>query len=343
MLKSCRIWLSNGLRMPSPKQLLSQACVAAFSLFMAGLIAHGLQIDSAIGVVCLSSLACLVACMRVGQRQTLLGLLVLVVLSVPAAFSQDNVLLASTVMAITALGLGISARWQLMPVYWLMAVSLCLLFTKSPFAATPTASELLRLVIALLASGVLTTVIQSRWIAPRDASDAPQSLSVVHSWHRSSAYGLMLATAAVITTPIAFDQHWHTTGFWLIITPFLVIRPFVKEAWIFALHRSMGTIAGVLLVILIGIAFPASFPLPLLAITAGMITVVIVAKRGHRALMLTALTTCIVLFNSNHSDLLQIADKRLTASVFGIAIALGIAALAYPLEQLWVHRHSQSE
>jgi hypothetical protein len=42
----------------------------------------------------------------------------------------------------------------------------------------------------------------------------------------------------LITTPIALQHHWHINGLWLILTPFLVLRPFVRDAWRVALHRS---------------------------------------------------------------------------------------------------------
>jgi uncharacterized membrane protein YccC len=143
----------------------------------------------------------------------------------------------------------------------------------------------------------------------------------------------MLATSTLVTTPVALQHHWHTTGLWLIITPFLVLQPFVRDSWTVALHRSLGTLAGVLLVLLMANTLPRGIPLDLPAIAAGVLTAVIAAKHGHRALKLTALTVTIVLFNSNSADLMVMADKRVMASALGIAIALILMALAHPIEQ----------
>jgi uncharacterized membrane protein YgaE (UPF0421/DUF939 family) len=73
--------------------------------------------------------------------------------------------------------------------------------------------------------------------------------------------------------------------------------------------------------------------LELPAIAAGVITVLIAVRHGHRALMITALTATIVLFNSSNRDLLLMADQRVQASALGIAIALGLMALAHPFER----------
>lgn len=127
------------------------------------------------------------------------------------------------------------------------------------------------------------------------------------SWCPALAYGSLLAATTLITTPIALQHHWHTNGLWLILTPFLVLRPFVRDAWRVALHRSLGTLAA--------------------------ITAAIAARKGHPALMVTVFTATIVLFNSNAADLSLMADNRLLACAIGITISLGVMALAHPIEQ----------
>ena len=147
------------------------------------------------------------------------------------------------------------------------------------------------------------------------------------------AYGSLLAATTLITTPIALQHHWHINGLWMILTPFLVLRPFVRDAWRVALHRSLGTLAGVALVILVSPALPHTLPLQVPAIALAAITAAIAARKGHPALMVTVLTATIVLFNSNAGDLSLMADKRLLACAMGIAVSLGVMALAHPIEQ----------
>ncbi|MEB3209437.1 MAG: hypothetical protein VKK63_11040 [Synechococcus sp.] len=48
--------------------------------------------------------------------------------------------------------------------------------------------------------------------------------------------------------------------------------------------------------------------------------------------MITVLTATIVLFNSNAADLSLMADKRLLACAIGIAVSLGVMAVAHPIE-----------
>ena len=307
--------------------------VVVLCLVLAEQIARGLGIARAGGLLCLANLATLVIGIKLGWRQALLGVGGLAVLTIPAVLSQSDPAAGTVVMTLTALGLGLSARWQLQPVFWLMVVSLCLLITNSPLTADATTSELVRLVIGVLASGSVTTLLLSKLLPRQDGTGAPAAFAVAHSWRRALAYGALLAATTLITTPIALQHHWHINGLWMILTPFLVLRPFVRDAWRVALHRSLGTLAGVGLVILVAPALPHTLPLQVPAIALAAITAAIAARQGHPALMVTVLTATIVLFNSNAADLPLMADKRLLACAIGIAISLGVMALAHPMEQ----------
>ena len=280
-----------------------------------------------------ASLATVVVCARLGWRQALLGVGGLAVLSVPAVFSRNDPLLATLVLMAAGLGLGISARWQLKPVYWMLVVSLCMLITNSPLTPGPSPGQAILIAVALMTSGAVATLLETRLLSLVGRTADTYSFAVAHSWRRSWAHGLMLAAATLVTTPIALANHWHTSGLWLILTPFLVLQPFVRESWKVALHRSLGTLAGVLLVIILAVGLPQTVPLLLPAFAAAVLTVVIAIRRGHRALMLTALTATIVLLNSNSGDLLLRADQRVLASALGIAIALLMMALAHLIER----------
>jgi hypothetical protein len=86
-------------------------------------------------------------------------------------------------------------------------------------------------------------------------------------------------------------------------------------------------------VILVAPALPHTLPLQVPASTLAALTAAIAARQGHPALLVTVLTATIVLFNSNAGDLSLMADKRLLACAIGIAISLGVMALAHPIEQ----------
>jgi len=187
--------------------------------------------------------------------------------------------------------------------------------------------------VGLLSLANLATLVISKLLPRPDGADTPGAFAVAHSWRRALAYGSLLAATTLITTPIALQHHWHINGLWLILTPFLVLRPFVRDAWRVAIHRSLGTLAGVGLVILVAPALPHTLPLQVPAIALAAITAAIAARQGHPALMVTVLTATIVLFNSNASDLSLMADKRLLACAIGISISLGVMALAHPFEQ----------
>ncbi len=310
-----------------------QVATAVVSLLLAAEIARFVGLDKAVGVLCLASLAGLVICVRLGWRQALLAVVALTLLTIPAVLSQSDPPAATLLMALTAFALGVSARWQWQQVYWLMVVSVCLLITNSPLPEAPSATDLIRLAGAVLVSGGLTVLLQSSLIPREQGSAAITLFSVAHSWRRSTAYGLLLASTTLVSTPIALQHHWGITGLWLILTPFLVLRPFVRDAWKVALHRSLGTLAGVLLVMVLAVLLPKGLPLQLPAIAAGVITAMIAIRRGHPAVMLMALTVTIVLLNSNHADLMLMADRRLQACGIGVVLALSVMAIAHPIEQ----------
>jgi uncharacterized membrane protein YccC len=254
-----------------------QVATAVVSLLLAAEIARFVGLDKAVGVLCLASLAALVICVRLGWRQALLAVVALTLLTIPAVLSQSDPPAATLLMALTAFALGVSARWQWQQVYWLMVVSVCLLITNSPLPEAPSATDLVRLAGAVLVSGGLTVLLQGSLIPREQGSAAITLFSVAHSWRRSTAYGLLLASTTLVSTPIALQHHWGITGLWLILTPFLVLRPFVRDAWKVALHRSLGTLAGVLLVMVLAVLLPKGLPLQLPAIAAGVITAMIAA------------------------------------------------------------------
>jgi uncharacterized membrane protein YccC len=122
---------------------------------------------------------------------------------------------------------------------------------------------------------------------------------------------------------------------WLILTPFLMLQPFVRDAWRVALHRNLGSVAGVIMVVLLAPSLSKELPLQLPAIVLCITTVLIAIRHGHPALMM-ALTATIVLFNSDSGDLIGVADQRLQANAIGVGISLGIR----PIEQRQIRSSS---
>ena len=319
--------------MTTRQRLALQAVVAVACLAWPGQLARHLGLEQAVGLVSLASLAILVISARLGWRQALVGGFALSLVCIPAVLSQGDPLAATLLLTVTACILGLTARWQLQPVYWLLMVSVCMAIFNLPLPAPPSASLLTRLAGLLLVCCSASALLQGLVPPPQAPSvSGGGGFCVQHSWRRSLGYGLLLALTTLITTPLALHNHWHMTGLWLVLTPFLVMRPFVKDAWRVALHRALGSLAGVLLVLLLALSLPADWPLQGPAMALGVATALIAARHGHPALMVMALTATIVLFNSTPSDLLFMADKRLQANGLGIAVALAVMTLAHPIE-----------
>jgi uncharacterized membrane protein YccC len=62
-----------------------------------------------------------------------------------------------------------------------------------------------------------------------------------------------------------------------------MLRPTVRDAWRVALHRSLGSVAGVILVVLLAVSLPKELPLQVPAIVLGITTVLIAIHHGHPA------------------------------------------------------------
>ena len=162
-------------------QLVVQGLVVVIALVVAQQIARMLQLAHAGGVLSVASLATVVVCARLGWRQALLGVGGLAVLSVPAVFSRNDPLLATLVLMAAGLGLGISARWQLKPVYWLLVVSLCMLITNSPLTPGPSPGQTIRMAVALMASGAVATLLETRLLSLAGRTADAYSFTVAHS------------------------------------------------------------------------------------------------------------------------------------------------------------------
>jgi len=70
----------------------------------------------------------------------------------------------------------------------------------------------------------------------------------------------------------------------------------------------------------------------------GIATGLVAKRHGHPTLLMLLLTATIVLFNSQDGTLLMMADKRLQANAIGIAIAIGVMAVADPAERSLLRR-----
>jgi hypothetical protein len=323
-----------------PKRLVLQVVVAACCLALSGQLTRHLGLHQAAGLVSLAALSTLVIIARLGWKQALAGALALALLSCPVVLSQGHPLTLMLILSGTALGLGLTARWQLQPVYWLLMVSVCMATFNPPLPPPPSAATLIKLVGLLALCCSISALTQGLLLPP--AQGMLNAFSIQHSWRRSLVYGLLLALCTLVTSWIALQHHWHITGLWLVLTPFLVLRPFVKDAWRVALHRGLGSIAGITLVGLLALVLPQGWPLQVPAVALGATTALVAARHGHPALMVMPLTATIVLFNSTPADLLFMADERLQANVLGLAVALGVMSLAHPMEW-YLGRRQQSQ
>lgn len=196
--------------MPARQRLVLQVVLAGLCLALPNAIVWHLGIGPVAGLLSLANLAAVVISVRLGWRQALWGSLGLAVLSSPAVLSQGHPLPATVLLTLTAFTLGLTARWQQQPSFWLLIVSLCMLVVDTPLPSAGVA-QLGALAGLLLVSCSCSALLQAVVMPPANPA-ANDPFSVTHSWGRCLGYGLLLGTTTLITTPIALQQQWHLTG-----------------------------------------------------------------------------------------------------------------------------------
>lgn len=309
---------------PKARRLGVLLLIAAVMVLLPRPLAAALAIPRAASWISLSNLGILLATDRLGWRWGMASALTLTGLTTLAVLSQGQPPAAIPLMAISALALGLTARWEIQSLLVLLMVTQCFVVVESPVPAYPAA--------VLAFAGLLTLLTTATAAATAGAERLggwrPPPMDVHHSCARSLAYGLLLASTMTITSAIALEGHWGLMGGWLMLTPLMVMRPHARDSWPRSLHRALGTLLGVGLVHLFALAAPWPPALPVGAVAFSTVTILAAVKHWHHTLYVAFLSAAVVLFNSSEASLLALARERLEANLLGIAIALAAMALA---------------
>jgi len=309
---------------PKARRLTVLLLIAAVMVLLPRPLAGALEIPRAASWISLSNLGVLLATYRLGWRWGLVSALTLTGLITLAVLSQGQPPAAIPLMAISALALGLTARWEIQSLLVLLMVTQCFFVAESPVPAYSATVAAFAGLLLLLSTATATATAG----AERLGGWRPPPTEVHHSWKRSLAYGLLLASTMAITSAIALQGDWGLMGGWLMLTPLMVMRPYARDAWPRSLHRALGTLLGVGLVHLFALAAPWPPALPIGAVAFSTVTVLAAVKHWHHMLYVAFLSAAVVLFNSSETSVLALAQERLEANLLGIAIALSAMALA---------------
>ncbi len=182
--------------------------------------------------------------------------------------------------------------------------------------------------IALAGSGLLATLVAwftSKRMPPRTATPISRTRGITYG----VALGILLGAAAFAMDALSLDH----TGSWIILTIVIVLQPYVQDAWRKSLERAAGTIIGVLIAMLIGIAVSLPTIIYVIGIIAMFLAIVAQLDRKPYWVFAIPLTVGIVCFVSAGRHVIDTAEQRLIATLIGAAAALLVTLIVGPVSR----------
>lgn len=158
------------------------------------------------------------------------------------------------------------------------------------------------------------------------------------STSRASGFAAMVASAAAITTAIAVIGQWHHAGGWLIMTPFLVLQPYLRDALSRSVKRGLGTILGFAVSFAIATVLNQGWVIYALGIGCAALTLYALQRHWDYAVYTAALTVSIILIQGAGTSIEQTGQLRLAATIIGVLISLAIMVVANPVYRAAIPR-----
>ena len=283
------------------------------------------QAPDAAGLIGLAGLGLVLVTLTAGIRAGVIASIVMGVLGGIAIAGGQNVLIQVIVMVLAAALLGLTARWKWNRGFILLPIALAFVAAESP-AQEPLQTGF-AFGLAMSGYALIATLGTALLRGKHHASEQQRATS---SWSRTIGYAIVLSTAAIATTTIAVSLHWGHTGGWLIMTPFIVISPYVQDGWRKAINRAIGTVGGFAIASALAFVLGSGPALSVMGVAFAALTAVALVKQWHYAIYALCLTPAIVILESIGRPVEQTADNRLLATILGVGISLAVMAVAVP-------------
>jgi len=283
------------------------------------------QAPDAAGLIGLAGLGLVLVTLTAGIRAGVIASIVMGVLGGIAIAGGQNVLIQVIVMVLAAALLGLTARWKWNRGFILLPITLAFVAAESP-AQEPLQTGV-AFGLAMTGYALIATLGTALLRGKHHASEQQRATS---SWSRTIGYAIVLGTAAIATTTIAVSLDWGHTGGWLIMTPFIVISPYVQDGWRKAINRAIGTVGGFAIASALAFVLGSGPALSVMGVAFAALTAVALVKQWHYAIYALCLTPAIVILESIGRPVEQTADNRLIATILGVGISLAVMAVAVP-------------
>ena len=298
--------------------------------------AEGLGIGHAGGVIAIATLGSVSGAILFGPRAGIGGSLAIGGLMALSVLTSASTLAAVVLMTGAGIAYALTATRRWHAGLALFPIALGFAISQPALPADP--GSALVCGAATVGFGVIGTlaVLPFRSRLPATPGKAPLTMP------RAVGYAGMLALATVVTTTLALTQGLGHVGGWLIMTPFIVIQPYVRDTWRMTARRVVGTLIGFALASVLGVLLADLWPvLHLIGIVFAVLMIWAKLTGKAYSLYATFVTMAVIILSSGGRGLQDIANHRLEATVGGVAISIAVIVLGRPLAS-WHQRRERS-
>jgi len=289
----------------------------------------------------LVSLAGICAAMATAGINARAGLVVALVVGAGGALvvlASSLWIVAALAMAAVGFGFGLTAQrgWQA-ALAWIPS-TLGFVVADAGGSGGDITLTALEVGVAFTVWGLMTVAIVSVLARRMPLPSAPAV-----SGSRAVAYAALLAIAAFITTSIAVAVSLGQPGGWLIMTPFIVLQPYVQQGWDRSLRRAGGTVLGFAIAYIVASLISSDAVLYSVGIASYAIAMYALIRRWDYVVYAAFLTIAIVILEGASSSVEMTAEYRLEATAGGVGLALLLMALALPLYRSSARKYQLDE
>lgn len=313
-------------------KVVTLVAVAIFALALPSAVLVPLGATTAAGLFGLGGLGVVLASALGGWRLAMITGALLGVLGGGGVAAAGQQLPGVLVMVSAAIGVGLSAHFSVQQGTINSAITVAFIVAEAPRQAPVEGGVAFGVALGAYAVAVALLI---RLLGL--AREAPP-VTPGPSWTRTWGFTISLVIATIATTALALASNLGHTGGWLIMTPFIVMLPYVQDSWRKALSRGAGTVGGFALAMLASSLVGPGLALSVVGVFFAALTAYALVKKWPYATYALVLTPAIVIIESSGRSVEQTAQQRLVATLLGIAIALAVMAVAFPLDRFFARR-----
>lgn len=311
---------------PRLRSTLLLAAVGTGALAIPSLVLGAMGAAQVGALAGLGALGAVLTAIALGLRAALITSVVLGVLCSLGVAASPNVVAATVFMTLVAAAFGWTARIGANRAIVLVPITLAFVVNEPPQASGSTIHPTLLLGVATIAAACLASVATAGALG----RTTPAGHVDVVSRSRADAFAALLAITTVVTTAIAVGGDWGHAGGWMVMTPFIVIQPYVQEGWRKALRRAGGTIGGFLIAMALATTLHDTAWLLFAGVVFAGLTITAYARHLDYGIYSLLLTPAVVILEGIGGDVQVTAVDRLDATLIGAGLSLLAMAIALP-------------